>query len=41
MINGNLADALKNIRAVSSETLVDGGMVVPYVLIDKIVVSGK
>ena len=41
MINGNLADALKNIRALSSEVVADGSMVVPYALIDGIVVSGK
>ena len=41
MINGNLADALMNIRALSSEVLADGGMVAPYALIDGIVVSGK
>ncbi len=41
MINGNLADALMNIRALSSEVLADGSMVVPYALIDGIVVSGK
>ena len=36
-----LADALKNIRALSSEVVADGSMVVPYALIDGIVVSGK
>ncbi|MBQ5365110.1 MAG: TldD/PmbA family protein, partial [Spirochaetales bacterium] len=41
MINGNLADALMNIRALSSEVLADGSMVAPYALIDGIVVSGK
>ena len=41
MINGNLAVALKKIRAISSEYVADGSMVVPYVLIDGIVVSGK
>ena len=41
MINGNLADVLQNIRAISSETLSDGGIVVPYVLVDGIVISGK
>lgn len=41
MINGNLADALKNIRALSSEVVADGSMVAPYALIDGIVVSGK
>ena len=41
MINGNLGSALKDIRAISTEVLADGGMVVPYVLVDNIVVSGK
>ena len=41
MINGNLADALKKIRSISSEYVADGSMVVPYVLIDGIIVSGK
>ena len=41
MINGNLGQALKDIRAISSEYVADGGMVVPYVLMDGIVVSGK
>ena len=41
MINGNLGDCLKKIRAISSEVLCNGGMVVPYVLVDGIVVSGK
>ena len=41
MINGNLGTALQNIRAISAETLCDGGMVVPYVLVDGIVISGK
>ena len=41
MINGNLGNALKDIRAISSEVLADGGMVVPYVLVDNIVISGK
>ncbi len=41
MINGNLGDALMNIKDISTEFLSDGGMVVPYVLVDGIVVSGK
>ena len=41
MINGNLGSALMDIRAISDEVLADGGMVVPYVLVDNIVVSGK
>ena len=41
MINGNLGKALMNIRDISSECVLDGGIVVPYVLVDKIVVSGK
>ncbi|MBQ7283195.1 MAG: TldD/PmbA family protein [Spirochaetales bacterium] len=41
MINGNLGSALQDIRAISSEVLADGAMVVPYVLVDNIVISGK
>ena len=41
MINGNLGKALLNIKAISKELLVDGGIVSPYVLVDGIVVSGK
>ena len=41
MINGNLGKALMNIRDISSECVMDGAMVVPYVLVDGIVVSGK
>lgn len=41
MINGNLADMLKNVVAISKETLCDGNMVVPYIGFDHIVISGK
>ncbi|MBQ3317713.1 MAG: TldD/PmbA family protein, partial [Spirochaetales bacterium] len=41
MINGNLGSALQDIRAISSEVLADGAMVVPYALVDNIVISGK
>lgn len=41
MISGNLSEMLQNIVAVSSETVEDGGMVLPYIAVDKIVISGK
>ncbi len=41
MINGNLADMLKNIRAISKETVCDGTSVLPYVAFDNMTVSGK
>lgn len=41
MINGNLAEILKNIVAISKETVQDGLMVMPYIAFDKVVVSGK
>lgn len=41
MINGNLGDALMNIKDISSDFVADGGMVVPYVMVDGITVSGK
>lgn len=41
MINGNLAEMLQNIVAISKETVEDGDMVLPYIAVDKIVVSGK
>ncbi len=40
MISGNLADILKNVRAVSRETVSDGGGVLPYVAFDGITISG-
>ena len=41
MVNGNLADAFRNIRGISRELLCDGGSVVPYIAVDGIVISGK
>lgn len=41
MINGNLADMLQNIVAISKETVADGASVLPYLAVDGIVISGK
>ncbi len=41
MINGNLADMMKNIVAISKETVSDGGGCAPYLAVDGVVVSGK
>ena len=41
MINGNLADILQNITAVSKEQLCDGSAVVPYIAASGVVISGK
>ena len=41
MVNGNLAEAFRHIRGISSEVLCDGGSVVPYIAVDGIVISGK
>lgn len=41
MVNGNIASMLNNITAISSELVIDGGMVMPYVCVSGIVVSGK
>lgn len=41
MVNGNLGEAFKNIRAVSKEQYVYGSMAVPYIALDGIVISGK
>ncbi len=41
MVNGNLADIVKNIRAISKELDTDGSMVVPYIAVDGVVISGK
>lgn len=41
MINGNLGAMLMDIKGISEETVQDGGMVVPYVCVGGIVVSGK
>ena len=41
MVNGNLGEIVKNIRSISKELCVDGGMVMPYIAVDGIVISGK
>ena len=41
MINGNLAEILKNIRALSTETECDGSSVAPWCCFDGITISGK
>ncbi len=41
MINGNLGAMLQNIEAISKEIVADGNMVLPYVAVNGIVVSGK
>ena len=41
MINGNLAEMFNNIVAVSKETVDNGMCVMPYMAIDKMVISGK
>lgn len=41
MINGNLAQLLNNLVAISRETVADGTSVLPYMAFDKIVISGK
>lgn len=41
MINGNLGDIFNNIRAVSKEVGTDGSAVVPAMVFDGVVVSGK
>ena len=41
MVNGNLGELVKNIRAVSRETCCDGNMVLPYLAADGVIVSGK
>lgn len=41
MVNGNLATMLMNIKEISSEVVLDGAMVVPYVCVGGIVISGK
>ena len=41
MINGNLADMLNHLVAVSTETFNNGDMIVPYYCVDGIVISGK
>ena len=41
MVNGNLGEIVRNIRAISKELCIDGGMVMPYIAVDGIVISGK
>ena len=41
MINGNLADLLNNLVAISKETMANGNTVLPYMAFDKVVISGK
>ena len=41
MVNGNLGEVVKNIRAISRELCLDGGTVVPYIAVDGIIISGK
>ena len=41
MINGNLAEVMKNITAISKEQICDGGSVVPYIAASGVVISGK
>ncbi len=41
MINGNLGAMIQNVKAISKETVADGSMVMPYVAVNNIVISGK
>ncbi len=41
MINGNLAELLNNLVAISRETTAGGTTVLPYMAFDKVVISGK
>ncbi|MBR6477881.1 MAG: TldD/PmbA family protein [Lachnospiraceae bacterium] len=41
MVNGNLGEAFKNIRAISKEQICDGDAVIPYIAVDGIIISGK
>lgn len=41
MINGNLADILKHVVAISKETVEDGTSVLPYMAVDGVVISSK
>jgi len=41
MINGNLSDMMKNVFAISKETVCDGTSVLPYAAFGGIVISGK
>ncbi len=41
MISGNIGDLLKNVRAISKETVADGATVLPAVAFDGVTVSGQ
>lgn len=41
MINGNLAELLLNVRALSSDIVKDGSSVLPWVAFDNVLISGK
>ncbi len=41
MISGNIGDLLKNIRAISKETVADGSSVLPAIAFDGVTVSGQ
>lgn len=41
MVNGNLGEIVKNIRAISREVVCDGNSVIPYIAVDGVVISGK
>ena len=41
LVNGNLGELVKNIRAVSRETCCDGSTVLPYLAAHGVVISGK
>ena len=41
MVNGNLGEVVKNIRAISKELTCSGDSVMPYIAVDGIIVSGK
>ena len=41
MVNGNLEEIFRNIRAVSREVCADGGMVMPYIAVGGVTISGK
>ena len=41
MVNGNLGEIVRNIRAISKEVCADGSSVVPYIAVDGVVISGK
>ena len=41
MVNGNLEEIFRNIRAVSREVCADGSMVMPYIAVGGVTISGK